>query len=82
MTMQPYEYGRYYWFVKTCTSDIYLNAGDVKVTPAGVLLFVRDLNGKKQILLAFAAGEWKYFFAASGFNGGAVSVDHWNAVGK
>jgi hypothetical protein len=77
-----YSYGRYYWFVKTQTSDIYVNADDVKVTSDGALLFVRDLKGKEHVNLAFASGEWKYFFAASCINGGAVAVDHWDKAAK
>jgi hypothetical protein len=72
------EYGNYYWCVKTELSDdgeIYVFADEVRYLPTGGVLFVAQrADGREQINLALAFGNWSAIFAASCFDGHAVAV--------
>jgi hypothetical protein len=86
------RYGQYYWCVKTNLAkdgEIYVHADRVEFTPTGAVIFWCDPSGQdtrtdrtsmKIQTLAIAAGQWKAVFAASCFDGHAVSAEHWQAA--
>ncbi len=79
------RYGEFYWCVALAdepTTEVYLHADAVEVTASGSLLCkrwarVNDDERIEQVMVAFAAGEWRFFYAASVLDGAAVSVAHW-----
>lgn len=84
------NYGRYYWCVKvpkaiSKSGEIYLYADDVRVEPNGSLVFIGSLYGeryeqvdpKPRINLVLGPKAWISCYAASCFDGHAVSVEHW-----
>jgi hypothetical protein len=77
-------YGRFYWCIGVAEAickagQVYVHADRIELEN-GALLCVRDATDDKDRLvsLAFAPGEWRYFFGASVFDGHAVSVEHWD----
>ena len=75
------KYGNYYWCIKTDvsheTGELYAYADKVQVDQAGCLVLIRCKDGEELPTLAFAQGSWKAFYAASVWDGSAVSVEHW-----
>lgn len=74
------KYGKYFWcIVLTKGETIMLNADLSEITPTGVLVLSRiNSDGNKHINYALPAREWKYFWAASVFDGHPVAVDSWS----
>lgn len=83
MTSQYEKWGRYYWCVITAKDALMVHADSFELKD-GALLFLRKESGDKEQLttLAFAAGEWKMFYAADVISGDAVAVEHWNRTKK
>jgi HNH endonuclease len=87
-----FRYGRRYWCVgveKTVSrsGQLFANACRVEIKPDGALELWSDSaiseGGELEArdapfpVLAFARGMWRYYFAASCFDGHAVAVEHW-----
>ena len=64
---------------------MYLTADTAQVDANGTLLFTghsaKD-RSKTFLVLAFAAGHWNAFYAASVLDGSAIAVDHWEGEVK
>lgn len=74
MSYEPTENGRYYFNVRTTNGlSIYLYADRVEINSTGDLLFWREGEITK-INIAFASGEWRYFYPAGEFNGACCSI--------
>jgi hypothetical protein len=73
------KYGAHYWCVRLKAGDVHLYADQV-YTNDGDLVFISEKKGPNAKTLAtftVAKGEWVLFYAASVFDGRAVSVEHW-----
>lgn len=74
--MNSSHYGEFYWRVQTPTDLIWLHSHTAEIDNSGTLI-LRGPNG--QVLWAFAKGQWETCYAAGLMDGGAVSVEHWDA---
>jgi hypothetical protein len=73
------KYGNYYYCIKSDLSEnneIYVYADDVKVID-GDIFFISKRDHGDFVNLSISRGFWKCFFAASLWDGSAVSVEHW-----
>jgi len=92
MTRRTDKYGQAYWCIGVPESiapdgQIYAMACRAEVDQTGALILWRDSRLQQDDTyapmdrpapnLAFAAGQWRYFFAASLMDGSAVAVEHW-----
>ncbi|MEU2830184.1 hypothetical protein ABZ667_16165 [Streptomyces lavendulae] len=77
------KYGRLYWRIDLTSGEVvYANAEEVEIMQSGVLVLRGGVDkDSPNILLAFAAGEWKNVRAASVMDGHPVCVDHWDKPG-
>jgi hypothetical protein len=84
---EPSNYGRTYWCVKTNLSkdgEIYVHADRLEMREGTLFFFGSHRReesdrppGPEGILLMIAAGHWRAVYAASGIDGSAVAVQHW-----
>jgi hypothetical protein len=81
------KYGTFCWCVRISKEEeVYVHA-DVAEVLNGTLLFARTRKNTKtgrdemHINLAFAAGHWEAFYAASVVDGGPIAVAHWRRNG-
>lgn len=73
------DYGRYYWCVVTDTSNVYLHADRLEITPTGALVAFSDNPNREPVAnIAWASGKWDHFYAASVMDGTPVAVEHWD----
>ncbi len=76
MSNQAQMYGGKYWCVVLTDGDTIMVAADRIETPeSGCLVLLRAEGNMPNI--GFAAGVWRYFYAADLRDGSAVAVEHW-----
>ncbi|HXU01469.1 MAG TPA: hypothetical protein VN903_10770 [Polyangia bacterium] len=73
----PSNYGQFYWRIVGAVGDVHLHADAIRVVDGALLCLRRREGGPDELLFAVAPGAWRYFYAASLIDGGAVSVEHW-----
>lgn len=75
-----HNYGSYYWCIALTDdagTEVYVNADSVTVENGALICWQYKENEHNHPTLAFAEGEWKFFFAASVMDGHAIAVNHW-----
>ncbi len=80
-----HNYGQFYWCIGLSDEDgteVYVHADNMTVEEHnGALMAWRSsvVGDRTRVapVLAFANGEWKFFYAASVMDGHAVAVNHW-----
>lgn len=78
----PSDYGSRYWCIKVTrilseSGEIYAYADEIAINRDGSLALLRHKDGEKQVTLLISAGQWLALYAASVFDGSALSVQHW-----
>ena len=74
------QYGDGYWCIGLeDRTELYAYADEVRVEPSGALLLLRGrrVEEREQVNLAFAAGQWRFIYAASVLDRHPVAAVHW-----
>ena len=79
VTNEAQRYGDKYWCVVLTNGDTIMAAADrIEITTSGSLVLLRTEGTMPNI--GFAAGVWRYFYAADLRDGSAVAVEHWTVT--
>jgi hypothetical protein len=72
-------YGGRYWSVETQAERIWLHSDGYKIVDGDLVFFREAKDGRpEQTAFVFHRGFWKYFYAASLFDGGCEAIQHWD----
>jgi hypothetical protein len=82
---KPSDYGSSYHCIGLADgNEVLMHADRIMFTPNGDLHAIGRFRGgedeeqrQETTLAAFAAGQWKFHYAASVLDGSAVAVEHW-----
>jgi hypothetical protein len=72
------QYGKLYWCVKTVSSGTVRLHADEATVEHGALVLRSHKDEHWHTRFAVGPGEWRYCYAASVLDGGAVAVEHWD----
>lgn len=71
------ERDRYWCVALKDGTEVFAHAEDALIEDGHLNLRRADSHDPSVIMLSFAPGEWRFFYAASCIDGAAVCVEHW-----
>ena len=73
--------GNFYFAVETYSDRIWIHADEHRIQDGTLMFLTKNQKDPYELSASFvfAPGVWKYFYAASVLDGGAVDVEHWSS---